>query len=593
MDRGKIDDRYKWDLSKIYDGIDKFNEDMEKVKNTLGEFDYYRNVTYDENNLYELLSLYMSVRRKLSKLEVYTSLLCDEDMSISKNRELKERVNNLASSYTKSTYFINPNILKLDYQEIINFMKKNNKLKEFKRYFELLFRYKKHTLTDDEEKLLANLSKIFDNNYETYELMKDSDMSFPNFFVNDKEYELDNSKYGVYMEHDDRMVRETAFTTLYKMYKQYRNVYANLLISHVKEYSSIVKIKKFNSSIEASLFDDELDLSIYNNLIDVVNNKIGILHKYYKLKKDVLNLPELHLYDVYVNLVSDNNNTYKFDDSKETVINALSILGEDYINILKKGIEDRWIDVYPNRGKRTGGYSSGCYDTNPYILLNYQDKYDDMSTLAHELGHSMHSYYTIKNNPFQYGHYSIFVAEVASTVNELLLAKYIIKNSTNKNEKLFILNRIMELFRATFYRQAMFSEFEKKVYSMIEEEKEISVDILCDEYYKLNKFYFGDNVYVDEEIKYEWERIPHFFYNFYVYKYATGLSVASYIVNGLLEGKITSDQYISFLKCGNSVSPLDSLKVTSVDLSNSKVFEEAVSMFDQTIEEFRKIYFDR
>lgn len=593
MDREKIDERYKWDLSKIYDSIDKFNEDMEKVKDTLDEFDCYKNVTYDENNLYELLSLYMSVRRKLSKLEVYTSLLCDEDMSISKNRELKESVNNIDSSYTKATYFIKPSILKLDYQEIINFMEKNNKLKEFKRYFELLFRYKKHTLTDDEEKLLANLSKIFNNNYETYELMKDSDMSFPNFFVNDKEYELDNSKYGVYMEDNDRMVRETAFITLYKMYKQYRNVYANLLISHVKEYSSIVKIKKFSSSIEASLFDDELELSIYNNLIDVVNNKIGILHKYYKLKKDVLNLPELHLYDVYVNLVSDNNNTYKFDDSKETVINALSILGEDYISILKEGIKDRWIDVYPNRGKRTGGYSSGCYDTNPYILLNYQDKYDDMSTLAHELGHSMHSYYTIKNNPYQYGHYSIFVAEVASTVNELLLAKYIIKNSTNKNEKLFILNRIMELFRATFYRQAMFAEFEKKVYSMIEEEKAISVDILCDEYYKLNKFYFGDNVYVDEDIKYEWERIPHFYYNFYVYKYATGLSVASYIVNGLLEGKITSNQYISFLKCGNSVSPLDSLKVAGVDLSNSKVFEEAVSMFDQTIEEFRKIYFDR
>ena len=593
MDREKIDERYKWDLSKIYDSVDKFNEDMKKVKDTLGEFDHYKNVTYDENNLYELLSLYMSVRRKLSKLEVYTSLLCDEDMSISKNRELKESVNNIDSSYTKATYFIKPSILKLDYQEIINFMEKNNKLKEFKRYFELLFRYKMHTLTDDEEKLLANLSKIFNNNYETYELMKDSDMTFPNFFVNGKEYELDNSKYGVYMEDNDRMVRETAFTTLYKMYKQYRNVYANLLISHVKEYSSIVKIKKFSSSIEASLFDDELELSIYNNLIDVVNNKIGILHKYYKLKKDVLNLPELHLYDVYVNLVSDNNNTYKFDDSKETVINALSILGEDYISILKEGIKDRWIDVYPNRGKRTGGYSSGCYDTNPYILLNYQDKYDDMSTLAHELGHSMHSYYTIKNNPYQYGHYSIFVAEVASTVNELLLAKYIIKNSTNKNEKLFILNRIMELFRATFYRQAMFAEFEKKVYSMIEEEKAISVDILCDEYYKLNKFYFGDNVYVDEDIKYEWERIPHFYYNFYVYKYATGLSVASYIVNGLLEGKITSNQYISFLKCGNSVSPLDSLKVAGVDLSNSKVFEEAVSMFDQTIEEFRKIYFDR
>ena len=267
-------------------------------------------------------------------------------------------------------------------------------------------------------------------------------------------------------------------------------------------------------------------------------------------------------------------------------------MGEEYISILQKGIEDRWIDVYPNKGKRTGGYSSGSYDTNPYILLNYQDKYDDMSTLAHELGPSMHSYYTRHNNPYQYGHYSIFVAEVASTVNELLLAKYVIKNSNDKNEKLFILNRMMELFRATIYRQTMFAEFERDIYQMIEDSNPVTADILSDKYYELNQRYFGNNVYIDELIRYEWERIPHFFYNFYVYKYATGLSAACYIVTSLLDGKITSEDYINFLKCGKSKSPLDSLKIAGVDLSNKEVISSAIDMFDGIIDEFNALYFE-
>lgn len=591
MDREKIEECYKWDLSKIYSSIDDFRSDIQLVKEKMNDFSKYKDMTYDENTLYEVISLYMETSSILNKLDVYTSLLSDEDTGINKNRELKEEVSNLSSEFISKTYFIEPNILKIGYNLIEGYYKKNEKLLEYKRYLYKLYRYKEHMLSDSEEKLLANLSKIFGNNYETYELMKDSDMVFPNFVVDNKDYELNNSNYSIYIEDDNRNIRKGAFDTLYETFKQYKNVYANLITSNIKEEVSISKIKKYKSALESATYHDEIDESIYNNLIDVINNKMEILHKYYDLKKEVLELDELHLYDVYANLVLEDRKKYDFESSKETVINALSILGDEYISILKKGIEDRWIDVYPNKRKRTGGYSSGCYDTNPYILLNYQNKYDDMSTLAHELGHSMHSYYTRKNNPYQYGHYSIFVAEVASTVNELILAKYVIKTSNNKNEKLFILNRLMELFRATIYRQTMFAEFEKKIYEMIEEDKPVSADILSKEYYKLNEVYFGKNVVVDDYIRYEWARIPHFYYNFYVYKYATGLSAASYIVNGLLDGTIKKEDYIKFLKCGDSKSPLESLKVAGVDLSKKEVLISATEMFNSIIDEFREIYF--
>lgn len=589
MNREKTEECYKWDLSKIYSSINNIREDIKNVRNKLTEFSKYKDISYDENSLYEVINLSMEVSRTISKLEVYASLLCDEDTSINKNIELKEEINNLSSEVINVTYFIEPNILKMNYSDIEKFYLKNEKLKEYERYLQEMFRYQEHTLSDIEEKLLANLSKTFGNNYETYELLKDSDMIFPNFMVNNIEYELDNSKYCLYIEEDNREIRKEAFNTIYETFKQYKNVYANLITSNIKEEVATSKIRKYKSALEEAMYKDELDVSIYDNLISVINDKIGILHKYYKLKKEVLKVDELHLYDVYTNLVSADKKTYDFESAKETVINALSILGDEYIEILKEGIKNRWIDVYPNKGKRTGGYSSGSYDTFPYILLNYQNKYDDMSTLAHELGHSIHSYFTRKNNPYQYGNYSIFVAEVASTVNELLLAKYVIKNSNNKNEKLFIINRMMELFRATIYRQTMFAEFERKIYDMISSDKPVSADILSEEYYKLNKIYFGNDVYVDDYIRYEWARIPHFYYNFYVYKYATGLSAASYITEGLLNGKIKKEDYIAFLKCGDSMSPLDSLKLTKVDLSKKEVIESATSMFDSLIDEFTKL----
>ena len=592
MNRDSIDKKYQWDLSKIYESIDEFRKDVEFVKGKLGGFSKFEGIKYDENTLYEVIDLCMNTSRVLEKLMVYTNLLCDEDTGINKNQELKEAVNNLSSEYTKATYFIDTDILKLDYLDIEEMYKKNDKLLEYELYFKEIFRYKEHTLSNDEERLLSNLSLTFGNNYESYELLKDSDMIFPNFSVDMEDYELNNSNYSLYIESDDRDIRKGAFDTLYDTYKQYKNIFASLLTSNIKEEVSMAKIKKYDSAMDASMYRDELDRTIYNNLVFTVNDRMDVLHRYYDLKKKVLKIEELHLYDVYANLIKRDDFKYEFDDASKIVESAVSVLGDEYVDILKNGIKNRWIDVYPNRGKRTGGYSSGSYDTYPYILLNYQDKYDDMSTLAHELGHSIHSYYTRENNPYQYGHYSIFVAEVASTVNELLLAKHVIKNSNDKNEKLFILNRMMELFRATIYRQTMFSEFEKNVYEMIENGKAVTADILGDEYYRLNEIYFGKNVSIDDAIRYEWERIPHFYYNFYVYKYATGLSAACYIVTSLLDGKISSEDYINFLKCGKSKSPLDSLKVAGVDLSDKSVIESAIDMFDSTIKEFEELYFN-
>ena len=592
MDRNNIDRKYQWDLSKIYSSIEEYREDIRLVKDGISKISEYENRNIDSNSLYELLELVMSCSRRIDKLESYVSLLTDEDTRINKNQELKEEVSNLESEYAKRTYFVDTNILKLNYSDIEKYYNENSKLKEYEIYLRNMFRYKKYTLSDSEEKLLASLGKAMGNNYDTYELLKDSDLTFPDFVVDGEKYELNGSNYSLYIESDNRDIRKNAFLDLYGIYKQFKNVFANLITSNVKEENTLATIRGYKNAIYESLYRDELNIEIHDNLVNVIRDRMDVLHRYYGLKKRILGLDELHLYDVYANMISDNNFKYPFDRAKEIVINALGVFGDEYISILKNGIDNRWIDVYPNKGKRTGGYSGGSYDTDPYILLNYQDKYDDMSTLAHELGHSMHSYYSRNNNPYQYGYYAIFVAEVASTVNELLLAKYVINNSDNKEEKLFILNRMMELFRATIYRQTMFSEFERKIYDMANNDEPLTADILSDIYYDLNKVYFGNDVVIDDEIRYEWERIPHFYYNFYVYKYATGLSAAASIVTRLLDGSLNPNDYINFLKCGRSKNPIDSLKLAGVDLSKKEVVNNAIDMFSSIIDEFEKLYFE-
>ncbi len=593
MNREEIQEQYIWDLTKIFSSIDKFNQEYELVKEEIYKYKEYENIMLiNASNFYKAINDYYQISRRLEKLYVYTSLSFDENTANNDKQTLKIRMSNLYDEWSKNSFFITTNILKKDYSEIEKFYKEEPQLLDYEIILKKEFRYKEHTLTDAEEKLLSSMSKIFNNSETTYELLKDSDITFGNITDEDgKQVELTCSNYSIYIESHDRRVRKEAFQTLYKTYKQFINTFASTLSGSINEITTIAKIKKYNSAIEATLYKDELSLDIYNNLINTVNNNLNILFKYYDLKKELLSLEELHLYDIYTPLMSKFTKEYPFEEGKKVVINALKVLGEDYITTLQEGINNRWIDAYPSRAKRTGAYSGGSYDTYPYVLLNYQNKYNDVSTLAHELGHSMHSYYARNNNPYQYGDYSLFVAEVASTVNELLLAKYLLNTSKDKEEKLFILDNLMTLFKSTIYRQTMFAEFEKDIYICAEQDIPLTADFLSTKYYELNKKYFGDNVIVDEEIKYEWSRIPHFYYNFYVYKYATGLSAACEIVNNILNGKENAvADYKKFLSCGSTKNPIDSLKLAGVDLTKKEVIESALNMFNDTIEEFKELY---
>jgi oligoendopeptidase F len=592
-DRSMIETKDKWDLSLIYKTQKDFENELEITKNLILEYRRkYENHTMDNANIfYNSIIDSLEISRKLDKLYVYASMKSDEDVSNNDNQELKNKVINLYDLATANMFFVDTELLKEDYAKIEKFYQDEPKLLEHEVNIKDTFRYKKHTLSDIEEKLLSNISKAFGNDEQTYGYLTDSDMTFGTIKNEDnKEVELTDTNYSIYIKSKDRRVRKEAFDALYNHYKQFKNTITSTFDGSIKQSVSIAKLRKYNSAFEASLFKDEISIDVYNTLVNTIHENLNIFHKYYDLKKKVLNLDEFHLYDVYVEMVKDYDKKYSFDEAKQIVINALSVLGNDYIETFKKAFDEKWIDIYPNKNKRGGAYSGGSYDTKPYILLNYQGTLNDVSTLAHEGGHSMHSYYTRTNQPIQYGDYPIFVAEVASTVNEILLAKYMLKNSTSKEEKLVILNQLLELFKGTIYRQVMFSEFEKYAYDLVENDDVITSDKLCDKYYQLNKLYFGDNVVVDDLIRYEWEKVPHFYYNFYVYKYATGISAACKIVDGILNNeKDALDNYLNMLKSGSRQNPLDTLKIAGVDMTDKEVYESAIKMFDETIEEFKTL----
>ncbi len=592
-DRSMIETKDKWDLSLIYKTQKDFENELEITKNLILEYrKKYENHTMDNANIfYNSIIDSLEISRKLDKLYVYASMKSDEDVSNNDNQELKNKVINLYDLATANMFFIDTELLKEDYAKIEKFYQDEPKLLEHEVNIKDTFRYKKHTLSDAEEKLLSNISKAFGNDEQTYGYLTDSDMTFGTIKNEDnKEVELTDTNYSIYSKSKDRRVRKEAFDALYNHYKQFKNTITSTFDGSIKQSVSIAKLRKYNSAFEASLFKDEISIDVYNTLVNTIHENLNVFHKYYDLKKKVLNLDEFHLYDVYVEMVKDYDKKYSFDEAKQIVINALSVLGNDYIETFKKAFDEKWIDIYPNKNKRGGAYSGGSYDTKPYILLNYQGTLNDVSTLAHEGGHSMHTYYTITNQPIQYGDYPIFVAEVASTVNEILLAKYMLKNSTSKEEKLAVLNQLLELFKGTIYRQVMFSEFEKYAYDLVENDDVITSDKLCDKYYQLNKLYFGDNVVVDDLIRYEWEKVPHFYYNFYVYKYATGLSAACKIVDGILNNeKDALNNYLNMLKSGSRQNPLDTLKIAGVDMTDKEVYESAIKMFDETIEEFKTL----
>ncbi len=591
--RSEIEEKYKWDLTKIYKSEKEFISDVEETEKQIKAFSKYKDVMLKSaKDLYETVNAMFSLSRKVHKIYTYASLKHHEDLSNSKSIELLDKANNLEIKFSQGTSFHDPLLLSLDYKDIEKMYKEYDKLKEYEIYFKRAFRFKKYMLSEQEEKLIDDLSKAYSDNEKIFDTLTDSDLDYGIIKdANNKEVALNTTNYTIYIKSKDRKVRESTFKQFYGTFKRYKTTFANLLEGKAKNTSTFNKIRGYKSSLYSAMYNDELDEKVYNALIDSVSNGLEPLFKYYKLKKDILKLNDIHIYDTYVDVIEKYNRKYTYEDAKKIIIETLSIFGEEYVKNIKKAFDEHWIDVMPNIGKTSGAFSGGSYDTYPYILTNFQGEYNDITTLIHELGHSMHSYYSRTNNPYEYSGYSIVVAEVASTVNELLLAKHVIETTDNIEEKLYILDRLMGLFKATIYRQTMYEEFEKFIYDNVENEVTLTSDLLCDKFYELNKKYYGEDVVVDDEIRYEWARMPHLYYDFYMYKYATGLSAACQIVNQILEGKENAkENYIKFLKSGSTLPPNEELKINGVDLTNKNVCDNAIKMFSEIVDEFEKTY---
>jgi len=583
-----------WDLTPIYQTVSDWENAYQETETNVKAFPpIMETMTDSAENLYNACKHLTLLSADVEKLYTYAHLRYSENTKNNESRQLMGKAQNLLTEFSGAVAPFDTIILKMDETQFSSYLKDFPALEtEYGIMLKNVFRYKPHTLTETEEKLIASFSKQMATAEDTYETLTTSDMKFENITDEDgNSVELTNTNYSLYMRSQKREVRQLAFKTLYKGFEQFRNTFASLYAGQIEVEKVSAKVRNYDSALQASLFPDYVTPEIYQNIIDNISGHLDVLFRYYRLKKEVLGVDELHIYDIYQPLIKEYDKKFTYDEAVETVLNAVSIFGQEYVDILRQGYADRWVDVYPKEGKVGGAFSGGCATTAPYILLNFQGLDDDVSTLAHESGHSMHSWFTRKNNPLQYADYRIFVAEVPSTVNELILAYYRLEHTDNRLEKLSILENLLELYKSTIYRQVMFAEFEQLTHSLSESGEILTADLLCDEYYKLNQKYFGGEVVLDEEIAREWMRIPHFYYNFYVYKYAVGLTAASHIVKRIRnheEGALES--YFAFLKLGTTKNPIDSLKVAGVDMTGTDVFDSAVAMFSELIDEFETLW---
>ncbi len=584
--RNEIDDQYKWDLTTIYKDDEQFLEMLEKIDKEITSLQP-KDIFKSGESLYNYLKNSDYLEMNLDKLYTYAHLNNDSDTTVAKYDEYVNKVRNIYQKYAQKTNFFEPQLLKINYKTIEKFYLECPELKEYEIYLKEIYRFKEHTLNEQEEAIIKELSKALNSSSDTYEKLTDTDMTFGNIKdEKNKAVELTESNYVIYTHSKNRRVRRSAFKKLMNKYGGFIHTISSTYSGYVNTLNGISNVYKYSNPLEQSLFADDIDVEVYDTLIKTVHENMNVIYKYYNLRNKVLNLKKSHLYDTYVELIDNDSANYSFSEAKEIVLKALSILGDDYTKILEKAFDEKWIDIYNNKGKRGGAYSSGSFLTNPFILMNFEGKLNDISTLAHELGHSMHSYFSIKNNSYKNSNYQIFVAEIASTVNEMLLANYLLKESDEKT-KILVLNNLLDLFKATIYRQTMFAEFEKKMVLDSKNGIILTSDYLCDNYYKLVKEYFGNNVIIDKEIQNEWARIPHFYYDFYVYKYATGLSIASYIATEIFKGNQEMlKNYREFLKIGGRMNPRESLMTLGIDITKKDVVLNAIKLFDSYIEKF-------
>ncbi len=594
MDRKDIDPKYKWDLSVIYKDEKAFFEDYAKCEKLVKAYSKHeKTMLASAEGLYNALCDYTAIDSMIEKLWQYASLNFSVDTSNNQYQALDGKVRNLAVAAGTASWFVSPYMLRLEEATINELFVECPKLESYRRMIEKNMRYKEHTLSDECEVLMSRLQDFFHGNSQTRSLFANADLKFGKIRNSEgKLVELTDTNYVPFLMSGDRRVRQAAFRTLYKTYEQFGNTFAALYNNHLKENTTLAKVRNFKDSITASTFRDEVTPEIYNNLIASVNGGLQPLYDYYELKRRILGVDKLHLYDVYAPLISELDKEYTYEEAVAETLETVKVFGDEYYNTLKAGLTERgWVDVYPSKGKRGGAFSSGCPGTEPYILLNFNGTFDNVSTLAHEAGHSMHSYFSIKYNEPHNSSYTIFVAEVASTVNELLMAHRKLRECESDTEKLYILNELMETYKGTLYRQTMFAEFERDMHALVEKGEPLTADRINKHYYKLVRRYFGKDVAVDKQIAYEWMRIPHFYTCFYVYKYSTCISAASAIVKRIEnEGEAYVSKYIDFLKCGGAKSPLDSLLVAGIDMTKPEVVTSAIDDFAECVRMFREIY---
>ena len=588
-ERSEIQQQYKWDLTSLFESDEKWEEKLASLKGQQQVALSYQGKLDNAQTIYQYLKWDYSITSDLSDLFCYASLRHSEDTRDSSATSMYSRIYSLYVEISSASAFARPEILSLD-DDKLKAIIEDDQLKDYKFMLEDLYREKKHTLSAKEEIVISSFGESFAAASEISESLRDSDLTFDDVIDGEgKKYPLSESSYIHYQMSDDRILRKSAFESYYKTYKQHIHTFASAYRAQVKTAVTEARLRGYGSSREMSLSKNNIPLSVYDNLIESVHRHLNLMYRYLAIRKKLLSVDELHYYDVYAPLSKGSNKQYTYKQAQQMVLEAVSPLGKEYQKKVQQAFDEKWVDVYPNVGKSNGAYSSGTYHSNPYIMMNFNGSLDSVSTLAHEMGHSLHTYLTNSHQPVQYSDYSLFVAEVASTVNENLLIDQLLQNCNDPRERLALLNEYLEGFKGTVYRQTMFAEFEMKAHQMAQQGQSLDCDSLSEVYENLIKLYFGDELVIDPEVKYEWARIPHFFNPFYVYVYATGYTSAVAIKEGILkQGQSAVDRYLQFLSMGSSDYPLNELKHAGVDLTSSESIDRAFEKLEEILDDAEK-----
>lgn len=592
LKRSEVKEEYTWKVSDMYESTAEWEQALNQVKEIADRIAGMEGrVTESAANLYQVLKDCDAYGEIIDLAFNYAQRLYDQDRNDSTHQAMSQKVYGVWADVAGMISFIEPEILAVPEEQLETFYKELPELESYRGKIAEIQRLRGHSLSAEMEKLLAMTSEMSQTPEQVFAVMNSADIRFPEITdENGEKVRLTHGNYVLFLQSADRRVRKEAFEAMYSVYKQFVNTFAGLYNGQVKQQIFFAKARKYDSTLDAALTANNVSVKVYENLLDTVSANMDKLHRYVKLRKKCLGLDELHMYDIYTPMIADAARKVPFEEAKETVLKALAPLGEEYVAKVKEGFENRWIDVYENEGKCTGAYSAGAYGTHPYVLLNYSETLDDMFTLAHEMGHAMHSFYSNSTQPFTYAEYKLFVAEVASTCNEVLLMEYLLKNTMDKKERAYLLNHYLDSFKGTVYRQTMFAEFEKESNRMAEQGESLTAESLNELYLKLNQKYYGTDIISDEEIAFEWAKIPHFYYNFYVYQYATGFSAAVALARGILkEGEPAVERYKKFLCGGCSESPLELLKIAGVNLESPKPVQDALDVFGEILDEIEAL----